>query len=172
MDDDYLPDYLTMNGAYQHLGLRLFQLTASLFDRKNVSTHLRTRPQTGIPLAPRHLFGQTQYRRSSSSILDYRCVLTYVIKLLWKDFSWCNEETGLIFLPMVSLQWMLQLLPCGEALPGGTLHHTPRICVWVPSLEPLSQPWLPKWGQGTHRGPPVGSGGPLPKWGIVNFTIV
>ncbi|KAM7005609.1 uncharacterized protein LKV04_002317 isoform 1-T1 [Tautogolabrus adspersus] len=40
--------------------------------RLHASTQIRTRPKTSNPLAPQHLFLQTQYRRSrSSSMLDY-----------------------------------------------------------------------------------------------------
>lgn len=48
---------------------------------------------------------------------------------------------------MVSQQRVLQLLPRGEALPGWPLHHTPGVCVWVPSLG-LLEHGLPVWGIG------------------------
>ncbi|CAJ1051531.1 uncharacterized protein LOC115583855 [Xyrichtys novacula] len=49
-----------------------FQFNSALKTPMRKNTQLQRRPQTGNPLAPQHLFLQTQYRRSSSSsILDY-----------------------------------------------------------------------------------------------------
>lgn len=66
----------------------------------------------------------------------------------WKDvLNAINNYHWGLFVLTVSQQWVLQLLPCGEALPSWTLHHTPGVCVWVPALRLLER-WLLKWGRG------------------------
>lgn len=55
---------------------------------------------------------------------------------------WRNPTSGFVSPLMVCQQHMPQLLPRGEAFPGGTLHHTSRVCFGGPPLAELSR-WEP-----------------------------
>lgn len=95
------------------------------------AAQLKPRPQSSsLPPAPRN-FPQIQFQRfGSKSRLDYR----YGSKC-FKDMI----TSGFVSPLVASQQHMPQLLPRGEGFPGGTLHHTPRVCFGGPSLAPLQQ---------------------------------
>lgn len=106
-----------------------------------LAAQLKARPQSSsLPPALRNL-PQIQFERfGTKSRLDYRCGSKYL-----KDMI----TSGFVSPLVASQQHMPQLLPRGEAFPGGTLHHTSRVCFRGPSLAPL-QLKLPRGDPAEH----------------------